>query len=116
MKTQYRRSIRLKGYDFVTLCTYQKQCLFGEISHGKMILNRIGKIVAQEWERSPQMRLELEHDEWVIMPNHLHGIVMITETHTNGGGRTNVGGRPHGMRPPSTLLPTENLISSRVRG
>ena len=51
------------------------------------------------------MRLELEHDEWVIMPNHLHGIVMITETHTNGGGR-----------PPSTLLPTENLISSRVRG
>ncbi len=43
-----------------------------------MILNQIGKIVAQEWLKSADIRQELRLDEWIIMPNHLHGIVMIT--------------------------------------
>jgi REP element-mobilizing transposase RayT len=83
----HRRSIRLKGYDyaqpgayFVTLCTYQKQCWFGDIREGQMCLNHIGCIVAQEWVRSSQIRQEIELDKWVIMPNHLHGIVLITDT------------------------------------
>lgn len=83
----HRRSIRLKGYDyaqpgayFVTLCTYQRQCWFGDIRKGRMCLNHIGCIVAQEWIRSSQIRQEIQLDEWVIMPNHLHGIVLITDT------------------------------------
>jgi putative transposase len=82
----HRRSIRLPEYDysqsgiyFVTICTYQKQCLFGDIENGKMFLNQIGKIVREEWLKSAQIRREIELDEWVIMPNHLHGIVMIVE-------------------------------------
>jgi putative transposase len=82
----HRRSIRLPHYDysqsgiyFVTICTYKKQCLFGEIKEGKMSLNQIGKIVAQEWLKSSIIRQELELDEWIIMPNHLHGIVVITK-------------------------------------
>jgi len=86
----HRRSIRLKGYDysqpgiyFVTLCTYQQQCWFGEIHQAQMHLNQIGKIVAQEWLHSPQMRPTLQLDEWIIMPNHLHGIVKIIATQSN---------------------------------
>ena len=80
----HRQSIRLRGYDysqsgayFVTICTYKKQCWFGEIRNSKMILNQIGKIVAQEWLKSSEIRQEIELDQWVIMPNHLHGIVII---------------------------------------
>lgn len=80
----HRRSIRLQGYDysqtgiyFVTICTHQRQCLFGEIRNGKMILNQIGKIVTQEWLKSAEIRQEITLDEWIIMPNHLHGIVVI---------------------------------------
>ncbi len=80
----HRRSIRLPNYDysrsgiyFVTICTHQKQCLFGEIDRGKMFLNQIGNIVRQEWLKSARIRKEIELDKYVIMPNHLHGIVII---------------------------------------
>jgi REP element-mobilizing transposase RayT len=81
----HRHSLRLPEYDysqagiyFVTICTYQRQFLFGAIHNGKMQLNQVGKIVAQEWLKSSQIRQEIELDEWIIMPNHLHGIVIIT--------------------------------------
>ena len=71
----HRRSIRIQGYDysktgiyFVTICTHQRQCLFGEIRNEKMILNQIGKIVAQEWLKSAEIRQEIALDEWIIMP------------------------------------------------
>ena len=84
----HRRSIRLPKYDysqsgvyFVTICTYQKQCLFGDIKQEKMILNQIGKIVVQEWLKSSEIRSELQLHEWIIMPNHIHGIVVITSNY-----------------------------------
>lgn len=80
-------SIRLKGYDyrqpcayFVTICTRRWQHLFGEIFNGQMIRNAIGKIVAAEWQRTAEIRTYVHLDEYVVMPNHLHGIVMITES------------------------------------
>ncbi len=80
----HRRSIRLPNYDyslsgyyFVTICTYQKQCLFGEIIQEKMIRNQIGNLVVEEWLNSSEIRKEIEFDEWVVMPNHIHGIVVI---------------------------------------
>ena len=86
----HRRSIRLKGYnysqpgaDFISLCTYQRQCWFGEIYQAQMHLNQIGKIVEQEWLKSAQMRPNLKLDEWIIMPNHLHGIVWIVQCCNN---------------------------------
>lgn len=81
----HRRSIRLKGYDyasagayFITLCTFQRQCLFGKIIDGTMQLNECGQIIAEEWLQSSAIRQEIDFDQWVIMPNHLHGIVLIT--------------------------------------
>ncbi len=79
-----RRSIRLRNYDysrsgayFVTVCTQKKECLFGEIVDGKMRLNEYGLIIAREWTRTPEIRKEIELDEFCVMPNHIHGIVTI---------------------------------------
>ena len=79
-----RRSIRLKGYDytspgayFLTLCTHQRQCLFGEIVDGVMHLNEWGKIVERDWLAIPNHNSHIELDEFVVMPNHFHGILII---------------------------------------
>ena len=79
-----RRSIRLQGYDysgagayFVTVCTHNRACLFGDIEDGQMVLNDAGKIVTDEWMKSGEIRNEIELGEWVVMPNHFHGIVII---------------------------------------
>lgn len=89
----HRRSIRLQGYDysqtgfyFITLCTRDRQCWFGEIKNGKMHLNSIGYIVAEEWLKSAEIRSEIELDEWIVMPNHFHGIVIIKTEIKNGLG------------------------------
>ena len=80
----HRRSIRLRGYDyaragtyFITICTHQKQSLFGEIAEGEMRLNALGSAVRQERAGSGRVRAEIDLDEFVVMPNHLHGIVRI---------------------------------------
>jgi len=87
----HRHSIRLKGYDysqagayFVTVCAHERQCLFGEIVDGEMQLNDFGRIVAAEWIRSGELRAEIETGEYVVMPNHFHGIVMITDDIASG--------------------------------
>ena len=86
----HRRSIRLQGYDykkegayFVTICTLQKQNLFGEINSGEMQLNVIGQIVLAIWEKIPYHFLNVELDESILMPDHLHGIIVITELDEN---------------------------------
>ncbi|MGD1716047.1 transposase [Dapis sp. BLCC M172] len=110
----HRRSLRLKGYDyskagayFITICTYNRQTLFGEIIDGKMQLNQLGEVVAEEWERSAQMRQEIELDYSVIMPNHLHGIVIIN----NVGANDNVGANGR-----SPLRMKSRSISSLMAG
>jgi len=86
----HRRSLRLKGYDysqagayFVTICAHGKECLFGEIENGVMRLNEYGEIVVSEWIRSTGVRSEIECGEFVVMPNHFHGIVHITGAYGN---------------------------------
>ncbi|MTJ08208.1 transposase [Anabaena sp. UHCC 0204] len=82
----HRRSIRLKGYDysqqgayFVTICTYQRNCLFGEIVDDEMKLNTNGEITRGSWLSIPRHFQNVGLDEFVIMPNHLHGIIIIAE-------------------------------------
>ena len=98
-----RRSIRLRGYDysqpgvyFVTLCTHNQEHLFGEVVDGEMRLNELGQVVREEWLRSAEIRREIILDAFVIMPNHLHGIVIITD---DGGRTTDVGVGAHGRAP-----------------
>jgi len=84
VRGQNRRSIRLQGYDysragayFVTICTQNRECLFGDIVHGEMRLNDAGRVVADEWLKTAEIRTEIELDAWVVMPNHFHGILVI---------------------------------------
>jgi putative transposase len=81
----HRRSIRLRGCDyshpgayFVTLCTYGRDCLFGAVAGGTVRLNEYGLAARDEWLRSAGARAEIELDAFVVMPNHIHGIVVIT--------------------------------------
>jgi REP element-mobilizing transposase RayT len=83
----YRRSIRLKGYDytqpgayFVTLCTKARQCLFGDVVNREMRLNSLGHIAFTCWQAIPDHFPHVELDAFVVMPNHLHGILVINET------------------------------------
>ncbi len=80
----HRRSIRLKGYDysragayFVTICTQNRACLFGEIVNGKMILNDAGWMVNIVWDEMQNNYPGVETDEFIIMPNHIHGIIVL---------------------------------------
>ncbi|OIO38343.1 MAG: transposase [Candidatus Omnitrophica bacterium CG07_land_8_20_14_0_80_50_8] len=77
-----RRSMRLKEYDysqcgmyFVTLCTYQGECLFGEIVDGHMRLNRLGQIANKCWNDIPHHFSHIELDMFCVMPNHMHAVV-----------------------------------------
>jgi len=76
--------MRLRGYDytqaggyFVTICTHSNLHLFGEVNDGKMLLNKLGIAVDTEWKRTGILRKEITLDEYIIMPNHLHGIIVI---------------------------------------
>jgi REP element-mobilizing transposase RayT len=62
---------------FVTLCTHDRRCLFGTVRRGRTVLNACGRIAAREWTRSEAMRDEIVLDAFVVMPNHLHGIICI---------------------------------------
>ncbi len=82
----HRRSVRLRNYDysrsgayFITVCTTGQELLFGEVNDGKVELNELGRIAAEEWLKSARIRIEIELDAWVLMPNHVHGIVIITD-------------------------------------
>jgi REP element-mobilizing transposase RayT len=80
----HRRSIRLKGYDysqdgayFVTICTHNREFSLCDIVDGEATLSEDGKIVNYEWMRSSEIRKEIELDAFIIMPNHIHGIIFI---------------------------------------
>lgn len=80
------KSVRLKGYDysragayFVMICTHNKERLFGDAADGNMMLNDFGRMVRSEWLRTIEIRKNVVLNEYVIMPNHFQGIVLITE-------------------------------------
>ncbi|MEM7344631.1 MAG: transposase, partial [Chloroflexota bacterium] len=80
-----RRSIRLKNYDysaagiyFVTICVQHRESRFGRVKNGKMILNEAGQMVETEWQALPNRFGHIELDAFVVMPNHFHGILIIT--------------------------------------
>ena len=82
----HRRSIRLKGYDytqpgayFVTICTHHRLPLFGRVADGNMVVNAYGEIVQTCWDAIPNHFPHTELDAFVIMPNHIHGIIFITD-------------------------------------
>jgi len=90
-----RRSIRLKEYDysqpgayFVTVCTWRRENLFGEVLDGEVRLNERGRIVDECWNEIPEHFPQVELDTFVVMPNHIHGIIVIKGNDDVGVGAT----------------------------
>jgi REP element-mobilizing transposase RayT len=107
----HRRSIRLKGYDysqpgwyFVTICTQNRAMLFGDVVNGKMVLNDAGRMVAQCWCDIPDHYPHVRLDKYIIMPNHVHGIIEITGDEIDD---TNVGAK--------NFSPQQNIQSPHFR-
>lgn len=80
-----RRSIRLKGYDysqnglyFITICVQYRECLFGNVINGEMVLNDAGKLVETEWLQLRERFKNIKLHEYIVMPNHFHAIMGIT--------------------------------------
>jgi putative transposase len=102
-QNKYRiQSNRMPGWDYsgegayyITICVDNHNCIFGYIKHKKMILNDFGKIAHHEWGISAAIRDEIELDAFVIMPNHLHGIVIISKSNIDNNSH-DMGNDTHG--------------------
>lgn len=68
------------GYYYVTICTFQNIPYFGNINSGQVIYNLLGEVALRHWKQIPQHFNNVGLDEYIIMPNHLHGIVKIYDT------------------------------------
>jgi len=112
-KNHRRRSIPLPDHDyrspgayFVTICTHQGDLLFGDVVDDEVALNEYGQIAHEEWRASEDIRREIELDAFVIMPNHVHGIVWIRDTGDDpavGTHDAGANGRAPLHRPPRSL-------------
>jgi putative transposase len=123
----HRRSIRLKGYDytqpgayFVTMVTHQREDLFGEIIEGEMRLNWTGKLVKREWERLANRFPNIELDEFIVMPNHVHGIILIIDPGRGTAGKYENDDQESSRRAPTnqnddqTIYPRAPTLSRRA--
>jgi len=115
-----RKSIRLKNYDysmdgyyFVTVCANNRRHLFGDIDCGEMVLNDAGLIAAQCWNEIPVHFPCVTLDEFIVMPNHVHGILIITDNvGANNYSPLRVRMSVQSMRPRGT----SKTIGSMIRG
>ena len=128
MKTKicHRRSIRLTGYDyaqngcyFLTICTRNRECLFGEIQNAEMFLSNIGEKVNDCWQEIPNHFPQIVLHDYVIMPNHIHGIIEINNIdviESNIGGIVGANNYSPLRTPQSRPNGTSRTVGSVVRG
>ncbi len=121
-KIHHRRSIRLQGYDysqngayFITLCAQDRKSIFGKVVNGEMQLSPFGIIVRDEWLKTSEMRKNIEMDEFMVMPNHFHGIIVIDDFDS---ARTGTLQRTPTRAPTKEEFgkPTSNTIPTIIRG
>jgi putative transposase len=135
-KTVYkRRSIRLRGYDysqqglyFITMCTQNRACIFGNIEKGNMFLHESGEMVLHEWLQIPKRFPNIVLHEHIIMPNHIHVILQIVpvgaplvgaldNTYVNAHDYGNVDahdkkGQPQGIAPTALMITIGDIIGA----
>ena len=90
-----RKQNRLNGYDYsangyysVTICTQNREYIFGDIANNEMALNQYGDIVKNSWLDLPNHHENIGLDQFIIMPNHIHGIIIINNPVGNGPARS----------------------------
>jgi len=91
-----RKSIRLPEFDysqsnyyFITICTHQKSHLFGRVVNGQVVLNGFGNIINNELIKTPLIRREIDLIKYVIMPNHIHVLILINNVGASGNSPVN---------------------------
>jgi len=124
-----RRSIRLQNYDysqpgtyFVTICTYKRECLFGQIIDGEMQLNKTGYLVQSIWESLHVRFPSIQLDTFIMMPNHIHGIILIAEDRVGAIHRScrenqrHAGTRRHELPLPQTRIQRRRMLLPKAIG
>ncbi|MBI4571534.1 MAG: transposase [Chloroflexi bacterium] len=106
-----RRSIRLPSHDyaapgayFITICAQDHECMFGEVEAGTVVLNEYGEIVRECWHDLPSHYDNVVLDACVVMPNHVHGIIVLA------GGEVGAG-----LKPAPTMRPAPTGVQERRR-
>jgi putative transposase len=114
-----RRSVRLKRYDYswpgwyyVTICTAERVCNLGRVEYGKMILNEWGRIVSETWQWIPTRYPYVDLDDFVVMPNHLHGVLIINPVFRRGVSR-NAPTEPPKIKPLGQLIGAFKTVSTK---
>jgi putative transposase len=117
-----RHSIRLRNYDytsngayFITICAETREDFFGTMLENQMQLNDFGKIVLEEWEQSAQIRTEMIFDEFIVMPDHVHAIVMIQKPETPRA-TPSINRHPVGAHSYAPLQRTEHESERTIQG
>ena len=125
----HRRALRLKGYDctlpgayFVTICTQNRECLLGEIVDGEMHPNEAGRMVQAIWNELPNHYTGVQVDAFVVMPNHIHGIIVLSPMNLSveaGPCACPDPGHPQGVAPtlslPDVVHRFKSLTTARYR-
>jgi REP-associated tyrosine transposase len=106
----HRRSIRLKGYDysqigayFITIFAQNRKCLFGKVVDSKIELNNAGWMIQTVWDELPQYYQRFDVDVFQIMPNHIHGIIVIVGVEADPCTHPDDIGQPQGIAPTMSL-------------
>jgi putative transposase len=114
-------STRLKNYDysqpgeyFITICIQNHECLFGEVHKEEMRLSSIGEITRKCWEEIPCHFNNIELDEYVIMPNHIHGIIIINDSQSEVQSK-NVQRRDVQLNVSTSISPKMGSLSVAIR-
>ena len=117
VEKQHRRSIRLKGYDyrregmyFVTIVVEDRAYLFGEVVDGEMRPNQFGRIVKATWNELPHHYRGVRCDAFVVMPNHIHGVIGLVDD--EGVGANDVGA---GLKPARGVVAGPNSVRAGLK-
>lgn len=113
----HRCSIRLPEYDysqpgayFVTIVAWHRECLFGEVAGGEMLLSKFGLVAKQQWEKLPNRFTNIELGASMIIPNHMHGIIVIMAGRGTAENLKGLGDEP------SRRAPTHEQFQKPVKG
>ena len=111
-----RKQVRLRDYDysqaggyFITICTYNREYLFGHVINYHMALNETGRIVRQWWLKLEDRFTNVKLENYVVMPNHIHGIIMVPE-------KENEVGAIHELPLRSGMIPRRQMLIPKVVG
>lgn len=117
------RSVRLRGYDytiggayFITICTHNRQNLFGEIEKEVVVLNGNGHIAVEEWLKTAVLRPNVILDEFIVMPNHVHGIVILNSERSSTARRatTEIFGKPVVNSIPTIVRAYKSAVTKQI--